>query len=102
MRPSSDALAADHARQIFINCIYLNKPIPKFVTEDFLQDDASRRKLSVVCDVSCDTTNPHNPIPFCNQPSYFDRPTVTLPAFTNPPLSYITIDHLPSLLPRGM
>lgn len=53
-----------------------------------------------VCDVSCDTTNPNNPIPFCNKPTYFDKPTITLPGF-DPPLSYITIDHLPSLLPRG-
>ena len=50
-----------------------------------------------------DTTNPLNPIPFCNKPTYFDKPTITLPEseFSNPPLSYITIDHLPSLLPRG-
>lgn len=53
----------------------------------------------MVCDVSCDTTNPFNPIPFCNKPTYFDRPTITLQGY-NPPLSYITIDHLPSLLPR--
>ncbi|KAI4276336.1 MAG: hypothetical protein LQ337_002552 [Flavoplaca oasis] len=85
---------------IFINCIYLDKPIPKFVTEDFLKEDPSSRKLSVVCDVSCDTTNPHNPIPFCNKPTYFDKPTITVEGFSNPPLSYITIDHLPSLLPR--
>ncbi|KAL8814588.1 MAG: hypothetical protein Q9223_006196 [Gallowayella weberi] len=85
---------------IFINCIYLAKPIPKFVTEDFLKEDPSKRKLSVVCDVSCDTTNPHNPIPFCNKPTYFDKPTIALPDFSDPPLSYITIDHLPSLLPR--
>ncbi|KAL8659970.1 MAG: hypothetical protein Q9226_000133 [Calogaya cf. arnoldii] len=85
---------------IFINCIYLDKPIPKFVTEDFLKEDPGSRKLSVVCDVSCDTTNPHNPIPFCNKPTYFDKPTITVDGFDNPPLSYITIDHLPSLLPR--
>ncbi|KAL8759733.1 MAG: hypothetical protein Q9199_000539 [Rusavskia elegans] len=85
---------------IFINCIYLDKPIPKFVTEDFLKEDPGNRKLSVVCDVSCDTTNPHNPIPFCNKATYFDKPTIAVESFANPPLSYITIDHLPSLLPR--
>ena len=47
-----------------------------------------------------DTTNPNNPIPFANKPTYFNKPTVSLPDFSNPPLSYITIDHLPSLLPR--
>lgn len=86
------------------------------MSEEFLRQ--GDRNLSVVCDVSCknlaildvgqstdsregDTTNPHNPIPFCNKPTYFDNPTISLPNF-NPPLSYITIDHLPSLLPRGM
>ena len=49
-----------------------------------------------------DTTNPNNPIPFCDQPTYFNSPTIQLNEFSNPPLSYITIDHLPSLLPRGI
>ncbi|KAL8818835.1 MAG: hypothetical protein Q9191_007853, partial [Dirinaria sp. TL-2023a] len=35
---------------IFINCIYLDKEIPKFVTEEFLRQ--GHRRLSVVCDVS--------------------------------------------------
>ncbi|KAL2039134.1 hypothetical protein N7G274_008183 [Stereocaulon virgatum] len=83
---------------IFVNCIYLDQEIPKFVTEDFLRE--GERRLSVVCDVSCDTTNKNNPIPFCNKPTYFNKPTISLPGFSNPPLSYITIDHLPSLLPR--
>ena len=82
---------------IFINCIYLSADIPKFVTEEFLK--AGPRRLSVVCDVSCDTTNPMNPIPFCNEPTSFEQPTKLLRGF-DPPLSYITIDHLPSLLPR--
>lgn len=83
---------------VFVNCIYLDKNIPKFVTEDFLKQ--GERNLSVVCDVSCDTTNPNNPIPFCDTPTYFNKPTIALPSFDDPPLSYITIDHLPSLLPR--
>ncbi|KAL6714364.1 Saccharopine dehydrogenase [Lecanora helva] len=83
---------------IFINCIYLSQDVPKFITKEFLQ--VGNRRLSVVCDVSCDTTNPRNPIPFCNRPTYFNSPTISLPEFDNPALSYITIDHLPSLLPR--
>ena len=35
---------------IFINCIYLDKEIPKFITTDFLKQ--GKRNLSVVCDVS--------------------------------------------------
>jgi hypothetical protein len=38
---------------IFVNCIYLSAPIPKFVTVESLS--APDRKLSVVCDVSADT-----------------------------------------------
>ena len=83
---------------IFVNCIYLDKDIPKFVTEDFLKE--GERNLSVVSDVSCDTSNQRNPIPFANKATYFNKPTIALPEFDNPPLSYITIDHLPSLLPR--
>ncbi|EEH07018.1 saccharopine dehydrogenase [Histoplasma capsulatum G186AR] len=74
---------------IFVNCIYLNEKIPPFVDMESLK--SPNRKLSVVCDVSCDTTNPNNPITF-------DKPTVPLP-LSNPPLSVISIDHLPSLLP---
>ena len=46
---------------IFVNCIYLNSKIPNFV--DMKSLDTPNRKLSVVCDVSADTTNPNNPIP---------------------------------------
>ena len=72
-------------------------------------------RLSVVCDVvsfiqehsifhilikqqSCDTTNPNNPIPIYDKNSTFDNPTIPL-SLSNPPLSVISIDHLPSLLP---
>ena len=46
---------------IFVNCIYLSSKIPNFV--DMKSLDTPNRKLSVVCDVSADTTNPNNPIP---------------------------------------
>lgn len=57
----------------------------------------------MVCDVSCDTTNPHNPIPIYDVNTTFDKPTVPvklLPGSNDLPLSVISIDHLPSLLPR--
>ncbi len=34
------------------------------------------RQLSVIVDVSCDTTNPNNPIPVYNVNTTFDKPTV--------------------------
>ncbi|KAI4138132.1 MAG: hypothetical protein LQ340_008070, partial [Diploschistes diacapsis] len=61
------------------------------------------RKLTVVCDVSCDPNNEHNPVPIYTTWSTSDKPT--LPVETKGdentvPLSVISIDHLPSLLPR--
>jgi len=83
---------------IFVNCIYLSEEIPPFINDNSLSSE--KRKLSVVCDVSCDTTNPHNPIPIYKENSTFDRPTLPVPGYDNPPLCVISIDHLPSLLPR--
>ena len=84
---------------IFVNCIYLSEEIPPFVSKESLEKSA-KRNLSVVCDVSCDTTNPHNPIPIYTENSTFSRPTLPVVGFENPPLCVISIDHLPSLLPR--
>ncbi|WEW58386.1 Saccharopine dehydrogenase [Emydomyces testavorans] len=108
---------------IFINCIYLTSKIPPFVDAQSLSNP--NRRLAVVCDVSCDTTNPNNPVPIYNANSTFDKPTIQL-NYSNPPLSVIcksffslisdvhpfsydarsaktefakAIDHLPSLLP---
>ena len=83
---------------IFVNCIYLSEEIPPFINKEALSSD--KRKLSVVCDVSCDTTNPHNPIPIYDENSTFSNPTLPVKGFEKPPLSVISIDHLPSLLPR--
>jgi saccharopine dehydrogenase (NAD+, L-lysine-forming) len=41
---------------IFVNAIYLSSKIPPFIDAESLA--VSSRNLSVVCDVSCDTTNP--------------------------------------------
>ncbi|BFZ54248.1 Saccharopine dehydrogenase [Savitreella phatthalungensis] len=85
---------------IFVNCIYLKDAIAPFVSLGQLNglDD---RKLSVVCDVSCDTTNPNNPIPVYSEYSYFSNPTVPVKGIKNEPqIDVIAIDHLPSLLPR--
>ncbi|CAM1508986.1 Fc.00g027250.m01.CDS01 [Cosmosporella sp. VM-42] len=86
---------------IFLNAIYLDKPIPPFVNEELLSK--AGRKLGVVIDVSCDTTNPHNPIPIYNINTTFEDPTVPVIVKddqNSAPLSVISIDHLPSMLPR--
>lgn len=60
---------------IFVNCIYLSSSIPPFLTREQIAA-ASPRRLSIVVDVSCDTTNPYNPIPIYNINTTFDKPTV--------------------------
>eukprot|EP00051_Salpingoeca_urceolata_P004670 m.66782 g.66782 ORF g.66782 m.66782 type:complete len:377 (-) comp13779_c0_seq2:147-1277(-) len=83
---------------VFVNCIYLSKPIPPFLSTDML--DSETRKLTVVCDVSCDTSNPHNPLPFCDKATTFVEPTFRIePKAGAGPLDIVAIDHLPTLLP---
>jgi len=88
---------------IFLNAIYLSDPIPPFVNNDLLAKPG--RNLTVVVDVSCDTTNPHNPIPIYSINTTFEDPTVPVEIKGDQngdgkPLSVISIDHLPSMLPR--
>lgn len=83
---------------IFINCIYLSKPIAPFINAQLLNNP--RRRLRTIVDVSADTTNPHNPIPVYSIATVFSDPTVIVPTTAGPKLSVCSIDHLPSLLPR--
>ncbi|ODQ78599.1 hypothetical protein BABINDRAFT_39323 [Babjeviella inositovora NRRL Y-12698] len=83
---------------IFINCIYLSQPIPPFTNLETLND--ANRKLRTIVDVSADTTNPHNPIPVYTIATVFSKPTVVVDTTLGPKLSVISIDQLPSLLPR--
>ncbi|KAF8807586.1 saccharopine dehydrogenase [Phlegmacium glaucopus] len=86
---------------IFVNCIYLASKIPSFIDHEQISGAGIKRRLSVVVDVSCDTTNPFNPIPIYNVNTTFDKPTVAVKVGPgNPPMSVISIDHLPTLLPR--
>ncbi|MCJ1448667.1 MAG: Saccharopine dehydrogenase [Stictis urceolatum] len=92
--PFSEITTSD----VFINCIYLTQPIPPFVTRESLS--VPERNLTVVCDVSCDPNNPHNPVPIYEDWTTFDKPTLPVSGVEGKPLSVISIDHLPSLLPR--
>ncbi|CAD6591016.1 MAG: Saccharopine dehydrogenase [Tremellales sp. Tagirdzhanova-0007] len=107
---------------IFVNCIYLSVPIPKFITSDFIAEAGEKRRLSVVVDVSCEcaydsffavsvfhqnnnddssTTNPHNPIPIYDINTSFPSPTVEVDTKgVGKRCTVISIDHLPTLLPR--
>ena len=93
--PFEEIAAAD----IFINCIYLGSPIPPFATRESLSKPG--RNLRVVCDVSCDPNNPHNPVPIYNECSTFTNPTLPVDvAGDGPPLTVVSIDHLPTLVAR--
>ncbi|CEH12998.1 saccharopine dehydrogenase [Ceraceosorus bombacis] len=86
---------------IFVNCIYLNKKIPPFLTSEFIESAGAGRRLGCVVDVSCDTTNPNNPLPIYDINTTFVEPTVDVPLKAGAdPLTVISIDHLPTLLPR--
>lgn len=61
---------------IFVNCIYLSHKIPHFVDKASIQAAGAKRNLAVIADVSCDTTNPNNPIPLYDINTTFDKPTV--------------------------
>jgi saccharopine dehydrogenase (NAD+, L-lysine-forming) len=61
---------------IFVNCIQLNSKIPNFIDRDQIVAAGKERRLSVVVDVSCDTTNPFNPIPIYNISTTLPHPTV--------------------------
>jgi saccharopine dehydrogenase (NAD+, L-lysine-forming) len=61
---------------IFVNCIYLSSQIPPFITHDQINAAGKGRRLRFIVDVSCDTTNPFNPIPLYNINTTFPNPTV--------------------------
>lgn len=82
---------------IMLNCIYLASKIPPFITNEILA--LPGRKLSVIVDVSCDATNPHNPLPVYSKFTTFDDPIVEILSDTEKPIDIISIDHLPSLVP---
>ncbi|KAI9660169.1 MAG: hypothetical protein M1821_001521 [Bathelium mastoideum] len=85
---------------VFINCVYLGpNPIQPFVTFDSLAEPG--RKLRVVCDVSCDPNSAHNPVPIYTKYTTFQKPTLPVEVKGDgPPLTMVSIDHLPSLVAR--
>ncbi|NKC02235.1 MAG: saccharopine dehydrogenase [Pseudomonadales bacterium] len=81
--------------EIFINCVLVQHKIPPFLTHDTLLE--ANRKLSVICDVSCDP-GIFNPIPIYSETTTFSEPVVEINAGEKE-LYLSAIDHLPSLLP---
>eukprot|EP01097_Dermamoeba_algensis_P001804 TRINITY_DN1690_c0_g1_i1.p1 TRINITY_DN1690_c0_g1~~TRINITY_DN1690_c0_g1_i1.p1 ORF type:complete len:365 (+),score=97.36 TRINITY_DN1690_c0_g1_i1:84-1178(+) len=83
---------------VFLNTIYLTSKISPFITLESINQKADRR-LRVVVDVSCDVSNPFNPIPICSVNTTLNHPTLTVPTSSGPLLEVISIDHLPTLVP---
>ncbi|MDA9008501.1 saccharopine dehydrogenase [Alphaproteobacteria bacterium] len=82
---------------LFVNAILAAPGVPVFVGPDDIK--AADRKLSVICDVSCDPESTYNPIPIYDRSTTFDDPVIrVLDAST--PLDVTAIDHLPSMLPK--
>lgn len=80
---------------ILLNCVFVQQPLPPFITTELLQ---SPRRLSLICDVSCDPYGAYNPLPIYDKCTSFDEPLLRV--IDGPtPLDLIAIDHLPSLLP---
>ena len=94
--PFKEIAAAD----VFVNCIYLTTPIPPFVTRESLSFPG--RKLRVACDVSCDPTDPKNPMPVYTVPTTFIKPTSLMDGVhgDGPELTITAIENLPSLVAR--
>ncbi|MES1908372.1 MAG: hypothetical protein MHM6MM_001322 [Cercozoa sp. M6MM] len=82
---------------IFLNAILLppGVKLAPFLTMEMLEA-SSDKKLSVMCDVSCDAGNPNNPVPVYQTETTLFDPVRRVSG----DLDVVAIDHLPSLLPR--
>ncbi|MBX2883708.1 MAG: saccharopine dehydrogenase [Granulosicoccus sp.] len=82
---------------VFVNCVFVQKAIPPFVTDTSLA--IADRQLSIICDVSCDPYGEYNPVPVYQEVTSFAKPVLRLIEGARP-LDLIAIDHLPSMLPK--
>lgn len=78
---------------IFINTALIMKKIPPFLDKDILKKS---KKLSTICDVSCDPTGDLNPIPIYNQITSWEEPALKV----ENGIDVISVDNLPSVLPK--
>lgn len=78
---------------ILINCIKLN---PKS-NETWFDSDTSFYKPIIIADISCDYTKPNNPIKLYDKNTTWSNPVFKPNKF----VKIISIDNLPSLLPKS-
>ncbi|MEM7393546.1 MAG: saccharopine dehydrogenase, partial [Verrucomicrobiota bacterium] len=81
---------------ILVNGVFVSTRIPPFLTPELLEQP---RRLSIICDVSCDPSGDLNPLPLYDRCTTFAQPLLRI-AEGEQPVDLIAIDHLPSLLPR--
>jgi saccharopine dehydrogenase (NAD+, L-lysine-forming) len=82
---------------MLINAVHTTTPTSPFLTQVDLDDPT--RRLTVVCDVTCDVTSACNVLPIYDSTTSWQAPVRRLRCGA-PPLDIIAIDNLPSLLPR--
>ncbi|GID91277.1 saccharopine dehydrogenase [Amorphoplanes digitatis] len=92
-RALDKAALLDH--DVLINTVLVHEPVPPFVTH---LDLDSPRRLSLICDVTCDVTSDCNTLPIYQRVTSWPEPVVRLRGGEQP-LDLIAIDNLPSLLP---
>lgn len=85
------------AHDILVNTVLTTTPADPFLTPADLA--APGRRLSVVCDVTCDLGSPYNLLPVYTELTGWRQPARALPG-AEPPADVIAIDNLPSLLPE--
>ncbi|MDJ0344125.1 saccharopine dehydrogenase [Streptomyces sp. H10-C2] len=84
------------AHDILVNTVLTTQPIPPFLTPSDLDDP--RRRLSTICDVTCDVTSQCNVLPIYDDVTDWGHPVRRLRGGDRP-VDVIAIDNLPSLLP---
>jgi saccharopine dehydrogenase (NAD+, L-lysine-forming) len=89
--------AALLGHDVLVNTVLVHEPIPPFLTHADI--DAGDRRLSLICDVTCDVTSECNALPIYERVTSWPDPVLRLRGDERP-LDLIAIDNLPSLLPR--
>ncbi|MCM2423796.1 saccharopine dehydrogenase [Streptomyces sp. RKAG293] len=85
------------AHDLLVNTVLTTRPLPPFLTPSDLDDQ--ERRLSTICDVTCDVTSDCNLLPVYDDITDWEQPVRRL-RDGDRPVEMIAIDNLPSLLPE--
>lgn len=81
---------------IFVNTVLVQSKVPPFLDAQLMDQNT---RLKVICDVSCDPNSDLNPLPIYRELTTWQEPAHRL-SFENKESWLISIDNLPSMLPR--